>query len=73
MDDELTLTKKEIEKIVIDCMVLWASDNDESIDYAVKWIDEQAQTKGVSFYEMVEMLEDYNDVEAKAKKWLEEK
>lgn len=73
MDEEFILTKKEIEKHVLDGMVLWAGENDEEIDSAIKWIDEQAQEKGISFYEMVDKLEDDHDVESRARKWLAEK
>jgi len=46
------------------------SEYDTELAEGIKWLDEQAQKKGISFYDMVfEVLYKY-DVNSKAKQWL---
>lgn len=49
----MEFTEEELDRVVLDGMVLWSSENDPAMDYAVKWLDEQAQKKGISFYDIV--------------------
>ncbi len=46
------------------------SEYDPELADGIKWLDDQAQKKGISFYDMVfEVLYKY-DVNSKAKDWL---
>ena len=56
----------------IDDLVLFSKDDPELAD-DLRWVDEQAQKKGVSFYdECYHLLYNY-DVKCKAKDWLQNK
>lgn len=55
---------------------------DELVEYAefdaelkdgIKWLDEQAQKKGVSFYDIVFEVLYKHDVNTKAREWLNDK
>lgn len=74
MDDSI-LTKDEIERRVLDGMVLWAKENDDDIDAAVKIIDEKSKEKGISFYDMAKTIDPVKDmdVDASAREWLNKK
>ena len=46
------------------------SENDPDMIDAIKWLDSQAQKKGITFYDMIyEVLYKY-DMDSKAQKWL---
>lgn len=49
------------------------SEYDPELASGITWLDEQAQKKGKTFYEMVYQILYKHDVNAKAKKWLEGK
>ena len=46
------------------------SEYDPELADGIKWLDEQAQKKGVSFYDMVFEVLYKHDVNSKAKQWL---
>src|SRR3972149_2722390 len=46
------------------------SEYDPELADGIKWLDEQAQKKGVSFYDMVFEVLYKHDVTSKAKQWL---
>jgi len=43
---------------------------DPELAVAIKWLDEQAQKKGVSFYAIVFELLYTNDANSRAKQWM---
>ena len=43
---------------------------DPELAYGIKWLDEQAQKKGITFYDMVFEVLYKHDVNSKAKDWL---
>lgn len=47
------------------------SDSDPELAEGIKWLDSQAQKKGISFYEMVFQVLYKHDVSSKAKQWLD--
>jgi hypothetical protein len=46
------------------------SDNDPELAEGIKWLDSQAQKKGISFYEMVFQVLYKHDINSKAQQWL---
>ena len=46
------------------------SEHDPELSDGIKWLDGQAQKKGLSFYDMVFEILYKNDVNSKAKEWL---
>ena len=46
------------------------SEHDPELSDGIKWLDEQAQKKGLSFYDMVYQVLYKHDVNSKAKEWL---
>ena len=46
------------------------SEYDPELSDGIKWLDGQAQKKGLSFYDMVFEILYKNDVNSKAKEWL---
>ena len=46
------------------------SEYDPELSDSIKWLDEQAQKKGLSFYDMVYQVLYRHDVNSKAKDWL---
>jgi len=63
MDDNTFFTK------MIDEIVLGA-ENDPELKDGLKWVDEQALKKGISFNDMVFEILYRHDVRTKAKEWL---
>ena len=56
----------------MDDLVLFSKDDPELAD-GIRWVDEQAQKKGVSFYDECYRLLYNHDVKIKAKDWLQNK
>ena len=54
---------------MIDELVEFSEYNPELSD-GIKWLDEQAQKKGLTFYDMVYQVLYRHDVDSKAKDWL---
>jgi hypothetical protein len=46
------------------------SAHDPELSDGIKWLDSQAQKKGISFYDMVFEVLYSHDVNSKAQKWL---
>ena len=46
------------------------SEYDPELKEGIKWLDEQAQKKGISFYEMIFQVLQKHDINEKAKDWL---
>jgi len=46
------------------------SEYDPELSDGIKWLDEQAQKKGLTFYDMVYQVLYRHDVNSKAKNWL---
>jgi len=46
------------------------SDHDPELSDGLKWLDGEAQKKGLSFYDMVYQVLYKHDVNSKAKEWL---
>ena len=46
------------------------SEHDVELSDGIKWLDNQAQKKGLSFYDMVFEVLYKHDVNSKAKEWL---
>jgi hypothetical protein len=46
------------------------SEYDPELSDGIKWLDEQAQKKGLTFYDMVYQVLYKHDVNYKAKEWL---
>jgi len=46
------------------------SEHDPELSDGIRWLDEQAQKKGLSFYDMVYQVLYKHDVNSKAKEWL---
>ena len=46
------------------------SENDPELSDGLKWLDGEAQKKGLSFYDMVYQVLYKHDVNSKAKEWL---
>lgn len=49
------------------------SEHDPQLADGLRWLDGQAQKKGITFYDMVYQILYKHDANAKAKKWLEDK
>ena len=49
------------------------SQYDPELADGIKWLDEQAQKKGISFYDMVFEVLYRHDVNCKAKEWLRDR
>jgi hypothetical protein len=58
--------------MMVDELVILSKDDPELQD-AIKWLDKQAQKKGITFYDMVLDVMTRDDVNKKAKKWLKQK
>ncbi|MDP2667811.1 MAG: hypothetical protein Q8O65_03765 [Nitrosopumilaceae archaeon] len=54
---------------MVDDLVDFAQYDPELAD-GIKWLDEQAQRKGISFYDMVFEVLYKHDVNSRAKQWL---
>ena len=54
---------------MIDVLVEF-SEYDPELSDGIKWLDEQAQKKGLTFYDMVYQVLYRHDVNSKAKDWL---
>lgn len=48
-------------------------DFDPELKDGIQWLDQQAQKKGISFYDMVFEVLYRNDVKKKAKDWLSDR
>lgn len=46
------------------------SEHDPELSDGIKWLDEQAQKKGLTFYDMVYQVLYRHDVNSKARDWL---
>lgn len=46
------------------------SESDPELAEGIRWLDVQAQKKGISFYEMVFQVLYKHDMNARAKQWL---
>jgi hypothetical protein len=46
------------------------SEHDPELADGIRWLDQQAQKKGISFYDMVFDVLYKHDVDSKAKAWL---
>ena len=46
------------------------SEHDPELSDGLKWLDGEAQKKGLSFYDMVYQVLYKHDVDSKAKEWL---
>ena len=46
------------------------SEYDPELSDGIKWLDEQTQKKGLTFYDMVYQVLHNHDVNSKAKEWL---
>lgn len=49
------------------------SEFDPELADGIKWLDEQAQNKGISFYDMVFEVLYKHDIDSKAKKWMRDR
>ena len=49
------------------------SEYDPELADGIRWLDEQAQKKGISFYDMVFEVLYKHDINSKAKNWLNNK
>ena len=49
------------------------SEYDPELSDGIKWLDEQAQKKGLTFYDMVYQVLYRHDVNSKAKEWLSDR
>ena len=47
------------------------SEHDPELSEGLKWLDGEAQKKGLSFYDMVYQVLYKHDVNSKAKEWLD--
>ncbi len=54
---------------MVDDLVEFSQYDNELAD-GIKWLDEQAQKKGISFYDMVFEVLYKHDINSKAKQWL---
>jgi len=57
---------------MVDDLVVFSEYDPELAD-GIKWLDEQAKKKGITFYDMVFEVLYKHDVNQKAKDWLEER
>ena len=55
---------------MVDDLVDFSAFDDELAD-GIRWLDEQAKKKGISFYDMVFQILYKHDVNARAKQWLD--
>lgn len=49
------------------------SDHDPELASAIKWLDVQAQKKGITFYDMVFDVLYRHDINQKAKNWMKDR
>lgn len=49
------------------------ADNDEELSLGIRWIDDQSQKLGISFYEMFFLVLQRHLADQRAKEWLKEK
>ena len=66
-ETELSFFKRMVDDLVE------FSQYDKELAEGIKWLDEQAFKKGVSFYDMVFDVLQKHDVRLKAKEWLKHK
>lgn len=59
-------------KRMVDDLVEFSQHDPELAD-GIKWLDGQAQKKGISFYDMVFEVLYRHDINSKAKEWLNSK
>ncbi len=49
------------------------ADNDPELKDGIRWVDKQANEKGISFYDMVYEILYKHETRSKAKEWLDNK
>jgi len=64
MSESQTLFTKMVDELVE------FSEHDPELSDGFKWLDGEAQKKGLSFYDMVDQVLYIDDVYSKAKEWL---
>jgi len=64
MSESLTFFTKMVDELVE------FSEHDPELSDGLKWLDGEAQKKGLSFYDMVYQVLYKHDVNSKAKEWL---
>lgn len=57
---------------MVDELVLMSETDPELAD-GIKWLDQQANNKGISFYEMVFQVLYRHDVNQRAKQWMSDR
>ncbi|MBF85150.1 MAG: hypothetical protein CL489_11875 [Acidobacteria bacterium] len=57
---------------VVDDLIDFA-DNDPELKDGIRWVDKQANEKGISFYDMVYEILYKHETRSKAKEWLDNK
>jgi len=57
---------------MVDDIVQKAQDDPELAD-AIKWLDEQARQKGVSFYDIIFEVLHEHEIKEKARKWMRDR
>lgn len=53
---------------VVDELVSYA-ENDEELAVGIRWLDGQAQARGITFYEMIFEVLYRSDIDERAKSW----
>lgn len=53
--------------------LVFMAEFDEELEINIKWVDAQAQKKGLTFYEMVFDILYRHDINSKASKWLNDR
>ena len=69
LKDVLVLESHSFFSKMVDELVEF-SEYDPELSDGIKWLDEQAQQKGITFYDMVFEVLYKHDVNSKAKDWL---
>jgi len=64
MSNENSFFTKMVDELII------SSDYDNELADNIKWLDGQAQKRGISFYDMVDQLLNRHDINSKAKTWM---
>ncbi len=67
MHESHTFFKRMVDDLVV------ISQHDPELADGIKWLDGQAQKKGISFYDMVFEVLYRHDINSKAKEWLNSK
>ena len=71
-EDEKEIHAQTFFTKMVDELVEFSEHDPQRAD-GLRWLDGQAQKKGKTFYEMVYQILYKHDINAKAKKWLEDK